>query len=116
MTPPDTARPNTVLLAVIVSMIVAFGPMTIDLYLPALPAIATALTTDAEHVQRTLNVYMVGFAFSQLVYGPLSDRFGRRPVLLAGVGLYIAASIACALATTIDQLIMFRLVQGKSVV
>jgi DHA1 family bicyclomycin/chloramphenicol resistance-like MFS transporter len=108
--PPD--KPNTVLLAAIVSMAVAFGPMTIDLYLPALPSIAADLGSDAEHVQRTLSVYMVGFAFSQLVYGPLSDRFGRRPVLLAGVGVYIAASVACALAATVNELILFRFLQA----
>ena len=89
MTPTTPDRPNTILLAVIVSMTVAFGPMTIDLYLPALPSIATDLVTDAERVQRTMSVYIIGFALSQLVYGPLSDRFGRRPVLLAGVTLYI---------------------------
>ena len=112
MTPPPAERPNAILLTVIVSMTVAFGPITIDLYLPALPQIALNLATDAEQVQRTLSVYMIGFAFSQIVYGPLSDRFGRRPLLLAGVGVYIAASIACALAGSIEQLIVFRLLQA----
>jgi DHA1 family bicyclomycin/chloramphenicol resistance-like MFS transporter len=112
MTQPPTERPNTILLAVIVSMMVAFGPMTIDLYLPALPSMAAALATDAEHVQRTLNVYMVGFAFSQLIYGPLSDRFGRRPVLFLGVGIYIASSVACALAGSVEELIVYRFFQA----
>jgi len=112
MTQPPPERPNTLVLATVVSMMVAFGPMTIDLYLPALPAIAADLAADAEQVQRTLSVYIVGFAFSQLVYGPLSDRFGRRPVLFAGVGLYIAASVACALAQSVDQLIAFRFLQA----
>lgn len=122
MTAPDTppadpaanpaGRPNTILLATVVSMMVAFGPMTIDLYLPALPAITDDLATTAERVQRTLSVYIVGFAVSQLFYGPLSDRFGRRPVLFVGVGLYIAASIACALAQTVDELIAFRFLQA----
>jgi DHA1 family bicyclomycin/chloramphenicol resistance-like MFS transporter len=110
--PPPTVRPNTVLLATVVSMMVAFGPMTIDLYLPALPAIAVDLGASADQVQRTLSVYIVGFAFSQLVYGPLSDRFGRRPMLFAGVGLYIAASVACALAQSVDQLVVFRFLQA----
>lgn len=112
MTPATPERPNTVLLAVIISMTVAFGPMTIDLYLPALPAIATNLAASPEQVQQTLSVYMIGFAFSQLIYGPLSDRFGRRPVLLAGIAIYIAASIACALAQSVEQLIAFRLLQA----
>lgn len=107
---PD--RPNTVLLAVILSATVALGPMTINLYLPALPSIATALSADANQVQRTLSIYMIGFAFSQLIYGPLSDRFGRKPVLLAGVGIFIMASIACALAQNIDQLIAYRFLQA----
>lgn len=112
MTSPPPKQPNTILLAVVVSMMVAFGPMTIDLYLPALPAIAADLGSDAERVQRTLSVYMIGFAFSQLIYGPLSDRFGRRPALFVGVGLYIVASIACALAQSVDQLIVFRFLQA----
>jgi len=112
MTQMTPERPNTILLAVIVSMTVAFGPMTIDLYLPALPSIAADLATDAERVQRTMSVYIIGFALSQLIYGPLSDRFGRRPILLIGVSLYIAASIACALAQSVDQLIAFRLLQS----
>jgi DHA1 family bicyclomycin/chloramphenicol resistance-like MFS transporter len=110
--PSSPERPNTVLLATIVSMMVAFGPMTIDLYLPALPAITADLATNAERVQRTLSVYIVGFAFSQLFYGPLSDRFGRRPVLFAGVGLYVLASVACALAQSVEQLIVFRFLQA----
>jgi DHA1 family bicyclomycin/chloramphenicol resistance-like MFS transporter len=109
---PPPGRPNTILLTVVVSLTVAFGPMTIDLYLPALPSIAADLAADAGHVQRTLSVYIIGFAFSQIVYGPLSDRFGRRPVLFAGVSIYIAASIACALAADADQLVVFRFFQA----
>jgi DHA1 family bicyclomycin/chloramphenicol resistance-like MFS transporter len=112
MIQPAPKRPNTLLLAGVVSLMVAFGPMTIDLYLPALPAIAADLATDAERVQRTLSIYIVGFAFSQLIYGPVSDRFGRRPALFFGVGLYIVASIACALAQSVDQLIAFRFLQA----
>mgnify|MGYP003626920201 CR=1 FL=1 len=112
MTQPPPGRPNAVMLTIIASMMVGFGPMTIDLYLPALPAIAADLGTEARRVQLTLSVYIVGFAFCQLIYGPVSDRFGRLPALVTGCVLYIAASFGCALAQSVDQLIVCRFLQA----
>ena len=77
-----------------------------------MPAMTEALATDGATMQLTLTAYLVGFAISQLVYGPLSDRYGRRPVLFAGLALYVVASAACALAGTIDELIAARLFQS----
>jgi DHA1 family bicyclomycin/chloramphenicol resistance-like MFS transporter len=91
---------------------VAFQAISTDLYLPALPSIALALETDPPHVQLTLSVFLIGFGLSQLVYGPLSDRFGRRPLLIFGSALYVVASIACMLATSVEELIAFRFLQA----
>ncbi|SDH67186.1 Bcr/CflA family multidrug efflux MFS transporter [Pseudomonas panipatensis] len=90
----------------------AFGPMAIDFYLPSLPALATAFGTDAEHVQLSLSAYFAGLAFGQLLYGPLADRFGRRPPLLLGVVIFTLASLACAYAPSLEWLIGARFVQA----
>ncbi|MBS28318.1 MAG: Bcr/CflA family drug resistance efflux transporter [Alphaproteobacteria bacterium] len=99
-------------MTLLLGLLVSFAPMTIDLYVPALPLMTRDLMTDAESMQLTLSVYMVGFAISQTFFGPISDRFGRRPTILAGTSLYLVASVACALATSIEQLIAFRLFQS----
>jgi DHA1 family bicyclomycin/chloramphenicol resistance-like MFS transporter len=92
--------------------LVAFQAISTDLYLPALPSIAADLDADPSSVQLTLSVFLAGFGIAQLLYGPLSDRFGRRPLLLLGTGLYVVASVACMLAGTIGQLILFRFLQA----
>ncbi len=92
--------------------LVALGAISTDLYLPSLPSIGRDLGADIARTQLTLGVFLAAFALAQLVLGPLSDRFGRRPVLLAGAAIYTAASIACALAQSIDALIVARGVQA----
>ena len=89
-----------------------FGPMSIDMYLPALPAIAESLHSSASGVQLTLSAFFVGFGAGQLIYGPCSDRWGRRPPMLGGIALYIVASWLCALASGVGPLTAFRLLQG----
>lgn len=86
--------------------------MAMDMYLPSLPAIARDLQADYGLVQQTLSVFLLGIAFSQIFYGPLSDRFGRRWVLFAGVVIFTLVSAACSWATNIDQLIYLRLLQS----
>lgn len=93
-------------------MLVAFGPLAIDLYLPALPAIALGLAATVEAVQLSITVFLAGFALGMLFYGPLSDRYGRRPVMLGGIALFVAASLACFLATQVEDLIAARFVQA----
>jgi DHA1 family bicyclomycin/chloramphenicol resistance-like MFS transporter len=87
-------------------------PLSTDLYLASLPHLATDFGVTPATVQQTLSLFVIGFGVAQLISGPLSDRFGRRPVLLAGLGVYIAASLACALAASLDLLIAARFVQA----
>ncbi|HLV77925.1 MAG TPA: Bcr/CflA family multidrug efflux MFS transporter [Marinobacter sp.] len=97
---------------VLLATAVALAPMAIDMYLPALPQIGTDFGADTGQVQLTLSLYLAGFAVAQLVCGPLADRFGRKPILIAGLGLFALASIGCALATNIETLQVLRFVQA----
>lgn len=90
----------------------AFGPLAIDFYLPAFPAMAAAFGTDEKHIQLTLAAYFLGLSIGQLAYGPVADRFGRRIPLLTGVGLFTLASVACAYAPSLEWLIGARFVQA----
>ncbi|WP_306606392.1 Bcr/CflA family multidrug efflux MFS transporter [Azonexus sp.] len=99
-------------LVILLGMLVAFGPLAIDLYLPALPAIALGLAAPAAQVQLSITVFLAGFALGMLCYGPISDRYGRRPLLLAGIALFVCASLACLLAAGIEQLIVARFFQA----
>lgn len=108
----DTPMPGRLAMTLLLGLLVSFAPMTIDLYLPAMPLMARDLMTDAESIQLTLSVYMVGFALAQTFFGPVSDRFGRKPTIIVGTCIYLVASVACALATSVEQLIVFRLVQS----
>ncbi|AIZ35494.1 MFS transporter [Pseudomonas parafulva] len=90
----------------------AFGPLAIDFYLPAFPAMAQAFATDERQIQTTLAVYFLGLSIGQLAYGPAADRFGRRKPLLFGVGLFTLASLACAYAPNLQTLVMARFVQA----
>lgn len=106
------ARAESLIVSILLTAMVALGPISTDLYLPSLPAIGRALGADQGQVQLTLSIFLAGFAFSQLACGPLSDRFGRRPVILGGLVLYLFASLACAAATTIEMLILARFCQA----
>ncbi|BBH44153.1 multidrug effflux MFS transporter [Pseudomonas sp. KU43P] len=99
-------------MVLILGALSAFGPLAIDFYLPAFPAMAQAFATDEKHVQTTLAAYFLGLSLGQLAYGPVADRFGRRKPLLFGVGLFTLASLACAYAPNLDTLILARFVQA----
>ncbi len=99
-------------LALLLTTLVALGPLSTDLYLPALPTLTEDLATDVANVQLTLSVFLAGFALAQIAYGPLSDRYGRRPILIAGLSIYLLASIACMLAPSIETLIAARFLQA----
>lgn len=91
-------RPDTFALTVVLGLLTAVGPLSVDMYLPSLPEIGRKLTASPAQVQLTISFYLVGFAVGQIVYGPLSDRHGRKPILLAALGLFSAAGLACAFA------------------
>lgn len=105
-------RPTSLVATILLTMLVGLGPISTDLYLPSLPSLKDALNASTSAVQWTLSAFMIGFGVSQLLYGAISDRFGRRPAILGGLVLYVAATIGCALALSIDQLIAARLAQA----
>jgi MFS transporter, DHA1 family, multidrug resistance protein len=105
-------RPGTFALTALLAALTAISPLSTDMYLASLPDIARQLGASTAQVQLTISAYLTGFAVGQIVYGPLSDRYGRKPVLLAAVALYCVASLVCALATSIEMLIVARAVQA----
>jgi DHA1 family bicyclomycin/chloramphenicol resistance-like MFS transporter len=90
----------------------AFGPLAIDFYLPGFPAMAAAFGTDETRIQSTLASYFLGLSFGQLIYGPVADRFGRRVPLLVGVLVFTLASLGCAVAPTLESLVVLRFMQA----
>lgn len=102
---------NAPLLLLITAMMM-MQPLSTDLYLASLPSLATGFAVPVATVQLTLSLFVIGFGAAQLVIGPLSDRFGRRPVLLTGLALYVAASAMCGLALSIELLIFARFLQA----
>lgn len=98
----------------ILALLLGTQPITTDLYLPALPGLSQELGASMGQAQMTLTALLLAFGLSQLVWGPLSDRFGRRPVLLVGVSAYVVASVGSALASHIEALLVWRTLQGAA--
>jgi MFS transporter, DHA1 family, multidrug resistance protein len=115
--PPGTATDlsrvakSKVMLLLLVAM-TGIAPISLYMLVPALPLLATTFGRDISVAQMTVSLYMVGIAASMIIMGPLSDRYGRRPVLLAGLGLMVLASVGCVLAATLPQLIVARFFQA----
>ncbi|WP_116198673.1 multidrug effflux MFS transporter [Amycolatopsis circi] len=105
-------RPGALRMAVVLGLLEVFGPISMDLYLPALPRLADDLRAGQSLAQATMSVCMLGLAFGQLVVGPLSDRFGRRRPLLAGIALFTVLSVVCAFSPSIEVLLAARFLQG----
>jgi DHA1 family bicyclomycin/chloramphenicol resistance-like MFS transporter len=105
-------RSRSIGFTILLGALAALPPLSIDMGLPAFPALTRELHTTAAGAGLTLSLFMAGFAVAQLVLGPMSDRYGRRPVLLAGLSLYAAAGCLCALAPSIGVLIGLRLIEG----
>ena len=101
-------------LAVLLACLGMLGPFSIDTYLPAFSGIASSLGATPVQMQQTLSSYLFGFAVMNLFHGALSDSFGRRPVVLWGLGVFTLASVGCALANSIGWLVFFRALQGMS--
>ena len=108
---PAAEKPSWRFVALLTSL-ATIGPFAIDTYLPAFREISSELNTSATAVQQTLTAYLFAFMLMTLWHGVLSDRFGRRKIILWGVGIYVAASLGCALAQSLPQLLFFRVLQG----
>lgn len=105
-------RPTALVAAVALALLLGLQPVTTDLYLPALPAIKAELHASMHATQLTMAALLLAFGFGQLVAGPVADRFGRRPVLLTTLSIYLLASLGAAMANTIEALVLVRIVQG----
>lgn len=108
----SAARRSDLALILLLGALTGLGPMSIDAYLPALPTLARELEASAGAAQLTLSAFFFGLASSQMVWGPLSDRWGRRTPLLAGLGIFMVASLGCAIAPTIELLALGRFAQA----
>ncbi len=104
-------RPD-IRLILLLGALAACGPLATDMYLPSLPSIAQAFAVATGAAQSTLTSFMLGFSVGMLLYGPLSDAYGRRPVLLGGIAMFVLASVACCLSYSIGSLVLFRFVQA----
>jgi DHA1 family bicyclomycin/chloramphenicol resistance-like MFS transporter len=102
------------LVILLLSLGIGLQPVSTDLYLPALPGLALDLNASVSMVQYTLTGLLLAFGISQMLWGPFSDKVGRRPIMLFGLGLYVLAAIGCVLSTSIEMLIFWRVVQGVS--
>ena len=107
-----TAPAGMLRIAMVIGLLGAVGPFAIDMYLPALPEVAADLGASAQATQFTLTAFFAAFGVSQLVYGPLSDQFGRKPPLYVGLAIFLVGTLGCVFAPTIGALIAARLVQG----
>lgn len=99
-------------LIVTLGILAAFGPMSIDMYLPSLPTLQSDFAATTSQVQLTLSGFTIGFGVGQLIYGPLSDRLGRKGMLISGIALYVVTSALCAVEQDIDRLIVLRFIQA----
>ncbi|BDZ64346.1 multidrug effflux MFS transporter [Agromyces mangrovi Wang et al. 2018] len=113
-TPLHRLRESPIWIAVILATLTIFGPLSMDLYLPVLPSLAADLATTTSAAQLTMTTCLLGLALGQVIAGPLSDRYGRRVVLLGGLVVYTVASLACAFSDSITLLVVLRLVQGAA--
>jgi MFS transporter, DHA1 family, multidrug resistance protein len=111
MSHPIKGRPDFRLI-LLLGALAACGPISIDMYLPSLPSLTQAFSISASAAQTTLTSFMFGFSIGMLLYGPLSDSLGRRPVLLGGIVMYVLSTIACAVSFSIGSLVVFRFVQA----
>lgn len=108
-----TTRPHSsISIVFILGLLAMLMPLSIDMYLPALPVISAQFGVPAGSAQMTLSTYILGFAVGQLLYGPMADSIGRKPVILGGTLVFAGAAVACALAQTIDHLIIMRFFHG----
>ncbi len=111
---PLSSRMSPALVVVTLALLLGIQPITTDLYLPALPALTTGFGARVADAQLTLSALLLAFGCAQLVLGPLSDRFGRRPILLCGLTAYVIAAVGGAMAPSMEMLIVWRTLQGAA--
>src|SRR5215831_10653170 len=109
---PHKKKKGKFFLILMLGLLSAIGPFSIDMYLPGFPNIAADLHTTVAHVSYSLSSFFIGISFGQLLYGPLLDRFGRKRPLHAGLTIYLITSLACAFVTSANALIILRLLQA----
>src|ERR1044071_1456976 len=109
---PRSLQTDSAAMTVLLGALIAAAPFAMDIYLASMPSMTRALSATPEEVQLTLSVYMYAWGASQLVAGPLSDRYGRRPALIGGLSVFVIASLACAAARDVHVLIAARAVQA----
>ena len=103
---------SSLFLLIMLGALAGLTPLSVDMYLPAIPSIAADLGARVEAVQLTISTFLIGFAIGQMFYGPLADSFGRKPVILFGLALFTLASVGCLLADNLPFLLFFRLLQA----
>ncbi len=113
--PTQKLQPNTLALTLLLTLLVSFGPLSVDLYVPSMPEVGRVMNAPGSQVQLTISLYLAGFALGQILYGPISDRFGRKPAIIGAFLLYCAASILCLFSTDIETLVTGRFLQALGV-
>ena len=97
-------HPDSPWLLALLAALVALGPLSVDMYLPAMPTMMRAFDTDISHMHLTLSSYLTGFALFHLACGPLADRYGRKPILLGGTLLFVLACAGCSQSSTVEEM------------
>ncbi len=108
----NNSNKSVTFLIIILSLLTAFAPLSVDMYLPSLPTLAIVYDVNEATIQLTLSSFLFGFAVAQLIHGPLSDRWGRKPIIFIGIIIYILASIGIILSAKIELVIVFRFFQA----
>ncbi len=112
MATPDTDRATFSILIPFLGVIAAIGPLSNDLYVPSMSVVAAAFGVPGAAVQLTMSSVLIGFSFGALIFGPLSDRYGRKPILCLGLSMYAAAAFLAALSPNLELLVVARALQG----
>ena len=102
-------------MTLLLTLLISFGPLSVDLYVPSMPEIARVMHAPGSQVQLTVSLYLVGFGIGQIIYGPISDHFGRKPAIVAAFAIFCAASVFCFFSTSIEVLVVGRFLQGLGV-
>ena len=111
--PPAVAMPLS-RAAFFIALLLGLQPIATDVYLPALPLLTSALQAPMALAQLTMSALILAFGLAQLAWGPVADRYGRRPVLLAGLSLYAVSGLGSALAPNVEVLVVWRALQGAA--